>query len=89
MVAFRRRVKRDRDTVESHRERKDEQRDRANVIAAVAQLGAGNTMGVDPVDIAREAGLGGSSVAEPILRELQREGIVHYTTGGRWKIGAS
>jgi hypothetical protein len=66
----------------------DEQ-DQANVIAAVAQLGALDSLGADEVAIAREAGLGGSSVAEPILRELQRQGTVHYTTGGRWKIGAS
>jgi hypothetical protein len=63
--------------------------DKAKVIAAVAQLGAVNSMGADAVDVAREAGLGGSSVAEPILRQLQQTGAVHYTTGGRWKVGPS
>ena len=66
----------------------DEQ-DKARVIAAVAQLQALNSMGAYETDIAREAGLGGSSVAERILRDLERTGTVHYTNGGRWKIGAS
>ena len=65
------------------------EQDKAKVIAAVAQLQALNSMGADAVDVAREAGLGGSSVAEPILRDLAQAGTVHYTTGGRWKIGAS
>jgi len=65
------------------------EQDKARVIAAVAQLQAVNSMGADAVDIAREAGLGGSSVAEPILRDLEKTGTVHYTSGGRWKIGAS
>ena len=63
--------------------------DKARVIAAVAQLQALDSMGAYSTDIAREAGLGGSSVAEPILRDLEQAGTVHYTTGGRWKIGAS
>jgi hypothetical protein len=65
------------------------EQDKAKVIAAVAQLQALNSMGADAVDVAREAGLGGSSVAEPILRELEQAGTVHYTSGGRWKVGAS
>jgi len=46
------------------------EQDKARVIAAVAQLQALDSMGAYSTDIAREAGLGGSSVAEPILRDL-------------------
>jgi DNA-binding IclR family transcriptional regulator len=66
----------------------DEQ-DKAKVIAAVAQLQGTDSMGAYETDIASAAGLGGSSQAERILRELQQNGAVHYTNGGRWKVGPS
>ena len=65
------------------------EQDKARVIAAVAQLQTLDSMGAYSADIVREAGLGGSSVAEPILRDREQAGTVHYTSGGRWKIGSS
>jgi maltoporin len=62
----------------------DEQ-DKAKVIAAVAQLQGTDSMGAYETDIASA----GSSQAERILRELQQNGAVHYTNGGRWKVGPS